>query len=161
MTYAKEKIYARLLNEKCKDTVGIYVSAEPFGFPDLIIAPYMEQNPITSDIIEQWGADKETVMRDAIANAAERSVLSTFIVMRLACYRMQRPYGAIAAITMASEIEEEFPNGYVIIPSSVHECIILDAESVNDNDINELINEVNASCLKADEVLSNHAYYFV
>ena len=64
-------------------------------------------------------------------------------------------YGAIALISKAKELAELFPNGYVVLPSSVHEVIVRELDG---NDYTELVQCVNATEVDPEEQLSNHAY---
>lgn len=49
----------------------------------------------------------------------------------------------------------------IIIPSSVHEVIVMSYDSEMDIlGLNEMVQEVNRTALDATEVLSNHAYLF-
>ena len=54
------------------------------------------------------------------------------------------------------EIEKK---DYVIIPSSIHECILLN-EVEEGFDVNALIEDVNATQLQAEDVLSNRAFVY-
>lgn len=50
---------------------------------------------------------------------------------------------------------------YYILPSSVHELIIMPySEVLNCNDINAMIREINATQVADEEVLSDHVYYY-
>ena len=48
----------------------------------------------------------------------------------------------------------------VIIPSSIHEVIILNKENVDLEDINGIINSVNSQDIAEEDILSNHAYVY-
>ena len=48
----------------------------------------------------------------------------------------------------------------VIIPSSIHEVIILNKENVDLEDINGAINSVNSQVVAEEDILSNHAYIY-
>jgi len=59
------------------------------------------------------------------------------------------------------EISEKLGENYYIIPSSIHELIILPASvSGHIENINEMISSINSEMLSAEEVLSNHAYQY-
>lgn len=48
-----------------------------------------------------------------------------------------------------------------IIPSSVHEVLLLPASrSMDPKDLNEMVHEVNSTQLSPDEILSDHVYYY-
>ena len=45
-----------------------------------------------------------------------------------------------------------------IVPSSIHELILMPKNAIKKDDLDNMIKEVNASCLKAEERLADHAY---
>lgn len=49
-------------------------------------------------------------------------------------------------------------NDYYIIPSSIHECLCVSADSLTIEEANDMITEVNAGELLPEEVLSDHCY---
>lgn len=60
------------------------------------------------------------------------------------------------------EIANKVESDLILLPSSIHEVILLPANktTMNNFDYNEMIKEVNATQLAADEILSDHAYYY-
>ncbi len=68
-----------------------------------------------------------------------------------------------AVLTMKDKLREYadvLGGDYYIIPSSVHEIILLAKEPDSYCDINDMIREVNATSLGPDDVLSDHAYMY-
>lgn len=49
---------------------------------------------------------------------------------------------------------------YYIIPSSIHETLIVRASEADVDKLNEIIQEVNHSAVSPEEVLSDHAYFY-
>ena len=75
-----------------------------------------------------------------------------------------RLYGATYMIYKEKLIQlaDSLGGDYYIIPSSVHELIVLPVtEDLSKHTINELIGQVNTNELDVEEVLSNHVYMFV
>lgn len=70
-------------------------------------------------------------------------------------------YGAIGAIIKRDVLKEHFPNGYYILPSSVHEVLLLpkDGCSLSDNELTDMVRAVNANEVRPEEVLADHAYF--
>lgn len=67
----------------------------------------------------------------------------------------------INAYILMTEISDRFNDDLIIIPSSIHECIVIpsrSAEIPNLDSLNEIINSVNANELTPDEILSDKAY---
>lgn len=70
-----------------------------------------------------------------------------------------RTNGAIGIIILAEKLKEMYPNGYYILPSSVHEAIIIDSLLCDDIDmLTEMVQGANGSCLRPEEVLGDKAY---
>ncbi len=68
-----------------------------------------------------------------------------------------------AVLTMKDKLKEYgdiLGGDYYIIPSSVHEIILLAKDPDRYCDINDMIREVNANSLGPDDVLSDHAYMY-
>lgn len=51
-------------------------------------------------------------------------------------------------------------NDYYIIPSSVHEVLILLADSIGKEELNQMIQEVNATVVESREILAEHCYKY-
>ena len=50
---------------------------------------------------------------------------------------------------------------YYVLPSSVHEVLIVPAEYVRNRQmLDEMVREVNQICVEEEEILSDHAYYY-
>lgn len=67
---------------------------------------------------------------------------------------------AICDKELLSNIAREYNSNLVILPSSIHECII---HIDNDPDMemySSMVREVNETQVEPEEVLSNHAYFF-
>lgn len=62
---------------------------------------------------------------------------------------------------LLEKISQELNSSFVVIPSSVHEVLIVPVSSKKDlNHYTQMILEVNETQLSKDEVLSTHAYYY-
>ena len=66
----------------------------------------------------------------------------------------------LAMPNMLERFASKFDGDYYIIPSSIHELILVPSEGVEKENINELIKEVNATQLSKEEVLSDHVYMY-
>lgn len=73
-------------------------------------------------------------------------------------------YGANLILNKATmdNIYDTLDGGFVIIPSSIHEVIILpfNENTMDADSLKSMIQEVNGSSLSANEVLSNHPYIY-
>ncbi|MCQ4957062.1 DUF5688 family protein, partial [Veillonella parvula] len=54
------------------------------------------------------------------------------------------------------EYRRKIQNDYYIIPSSVHEVLILLADSIGKEELNQMIQEVNATVVESREILAEH-----
>ena len=72
-------------------------------------------------------------------------------------------FGAAAILYpgMLCQIANQFENDLIVLPSSIHEVIVLPADdSVKTAAYNTMIREVNDTQVAPEEVLSDHAYFF-
>lgn len=70
-------------------------------------------------------------------------------------------YGSIAVISAKEELEKRFPNGYVVLPSSIHEVLILPIEvGVRESELTAMVQEVNDTQVAPEERLADRAFYF-
>jgi hypothetical protein len=76
-----------------------------------------------------------------------------------------RTHGATTLLYdgLLSQLAEKFESDLIVLPSSVHETILLPISDPDEADFahyNRLVQEVNETQLADDEVLSDHAYLF-
>lgn len=70
--------------------------------------------------------------------------------------------GVICYPTFIKEIADRLGKDLFIIPSSIHEVLVLPmSDGMQLSEISELVRQVNATEVAPDEILSNHAYYFL
>lgn len=183
---AKKGIKARLYNAATK--ASVYRSAAEYGFEDLIIIPVYQVSDnasirITKEHIKSWGVTADEVLDLAMEQSKTDNykIQSMFEIM---CEMMGRTpeevsmmgipddgnmfvvsnkskaYGAYGIIAIKDQLNAAFPGGYIVIPSSVHECIIIPKNLAEGNDLDNMVQSVNGSELAAEEVLSDHVYIF-
>ena len=174
---------ARLYNQQTN--AEVYESAEQYGFDDLIIVPYLELTingqrggaTVTNALLKAWGIKKHAVINAAKTNSERYSEFSLramedilreingedfptanvpmyVVTNRLGCF------GAFGVIALADEIRKQFPDGYAVIPSSVHEVIVIPSDSKMYDDVKNLIGDVNTACVEDQEVLGWKPYFF-
>ena len=74
-----------------------------------------------------------------------------------------RYYGASCMLYpgLLDDLSGKFDTGYYILPSSIHELIILpDMGVYSRRELEEMVTEINQSHVEREEVLSNHVYYY-
>lgn len=106
------------------------------------------QDVLRSIMIAQ-GAPEEVVDMMIGANNNQMYVVST----------RNKIYGAISVITQREKLKEMFPDGYIVIPSSIHEVLVvpMDDEITEDN-LTQMVNEVNDEQVALEEQLGDRAY---
>ena len=74
-----------------------------------------------------------------------------------------RAYGAIymAMPDVLKQIGRELGKDFYILPSSIHECLILpDTDLMDEEGLNSLVRMVNSDCVQEKDVLADHVYYY-
>ena len=165
---AKEKIRLRLLNKDFK--ADVYETAEGYGFPDLIIVPYIDVTEatgqpasvrVTKELLKRWDVDKMQVMWDAIT-MVEAKVTNMYGMTIVSAYGVGEQYGAIGILAARQQLREMFPEGYVVIPSSIHEVLVFPrCEEMPIELLKVMVQEVNEGVVAEEDQLSNEVYSFI
>lgn len=177
---AKEHLRIRMLNG-CNNHFEIKRQA-PKPFDDLIIVPYLENiiengsTKVTGQMIETWEKYEDDVFKVAITNTSYdktfrsmSEVLSEMIpgidVLEngdnmYVCSNTRNCFGASSILFENYHMHKAFPEGCYIIPSSVHEVIVVPL-AINQEELDAMINEVNESEVAREDFLSDHAYKIV
>ena len=166
--WVKPRLSARLYNKTT--SAEVFISAKNWGFDDLIIVPYVDvKTPggangsikVTDRLLKLWGVDVEVLIHLAFDNMADKLSIQNMNEFMYIISNKNFMYGAVQVIVGRAMLRDRFPGGYYVIPSSIHECLVLpmDKAEVDDADINEIINFVNANEVALEEILSDHFYY--
>lgn len=140
---------------------------------------------VTSELIEMWGVTEDEVFEVALANldytiTTIRDILAEslrkngmpeeLIEMMLPPDNEAMPmwvvtnatkfYGASSVIPATKELIAKFPEGYVALPSSVHEVIIVPKADHDTEDLNDIVRQVNSTVLDDKDYLSDDVYEF-
>lgn len=141
---------------------------------------------VTKDMCEEWGKTAEEVVAKGIENLdytikSMREVMislmfpdgvpendpiidmilppdngNMWIVSNKSMY-----YGAASIIKAFDELKAKFPNGWIVLPSSLHEVIVLPKGITDGEDMNDIVRQVNTNVLNEAEYLSDDVYEFV
>lgn len=74
-----------------------------------------------------------------------------------------RTNGAAAMVCpgVMEKVDRLFPEGFRILPSSIHECLIIPkTDDMDTKKLREMVNEVNQTQVQAEEVLSDNVYEY-
>ncbi len=137
---------------------------------------------ITDDIVKMWGVKKDVIYKIAHQNTKKllppefqtmRSVVAELLDERAdeqegedCMYVLTneiRSFGAACMLydKVLEDIGNQLGENYYVLPSSVHEVIIVpESKSPNRIDLEEMIEEINDTQVEEEEVLSYRAYYF-
>ena len=103
-------------------------------------------------VLREMQGDPDTAEEDALWEETPLYLLST----------EKRMFGAVfmAVPEVLGKIGEKLGSGYYIIPSSIHECLILPEETaVRADELNALVSLINREYVAEKEVLADHVYY--
>lgn len=107
-------------------------------------------------------SDMFTVLKDLAGNNIKDFLLTDDVDNKMWIVTNRcKLYGAILILNkeFMSKLYRGFGKEMIVIPSSVHELIIIDEiDSLDINEMNKIISEINETQLQRDEILSNHCY---
>jgi len=156
-----------------------YVSAEKYGFDDLVIVPYRinegRGKRMTYDDIKEIGYTIENLVEEVLdrteyriltlMDVAMESEVSEEIDMGEVAHapfkivKASNNGGAIGIIPATKELRERYPDGYVVIPSSTDEVLVMSASEEVDV-LNAIVGTINETMLDPNKVLSYKCYVF-
>ena len=154
----------------------VKVSAKKYGFDDLIIVPYivfdMVENQgairVHKSLLQTWGITQKQVIADALDNVrndyeikdmSDMFGLPPTIPMYVVTNH-SKMFGAISVLSAREKLNRIFPEGYYVLPSSVHEVIILSKLFNGADEMLNMVKDVNATVLDAADKLSDAVYIF-
>jgi hypothetical protein len=140
---------------------------------------------ITEQHLELWGIGEEKLLADARKNTAEsigpeiRSLRELILMSGnfaglcgeddipetpLYVLTGKEQYLGAVCITLPGvpeKIAEKFGGDYYMLPSSIHECLLLpDNGRYEPEELNRMVREVNRTQLLPEDILSDHAYHY-
>ncbi len=156
----------------------VYYDLEEDGFPGAAVTIY-------KNCLSLWHVPAEKVLEDAWRNTTERRIL--FRPLESVLHDMQegaewpdvpeersgppvyvltnihKANGAVymAAPDVLRRIGKRLGKDFYILPSSIHECLILPDTGEEDEEmLNALVSMVNLEYLDEKDVLTDHVYYY-
>lgn len=186
---ARNHLYFKAVNYESNDE--FLSDVPYFRFEDLALVPYFHIKDgffgdasvvIHYDLFDKWKVERDTFYKNIMDNMENRfdydfvpitDMLSrisgisltedcTDIGMYVLCSERQL-YGAalISVCSVLGKIAEAIESDYFIIPSSVHELIIVRSDEAQDEDmLNDMVCEVNNTVVCAEDYLSDHVYFY-
>lgn len=188
--YAKERLYVELINRHSNTELLQDIPHSTFldDFA-IVIRCLVDMTPneneranflVHNGHMKLWDTDQETLLSAAVQNTrklfgTDLRNMNEFLGELLGCPANDNPQPPIwvmsnrhqlsgAATVLFDDVLKEFADvhgSFYVIFSSVHEVLLIPADSSVDIDALTRINhEVNASQVRADEVLGTHAYFY-
>ena len=170
--------YSDLVTKNFCDELGIYyrviLSTDEGG---------MSSTKVNKELLEKWGTTKETLHRYAMKNLNNiitiehvMDVINNYGISsstRTINMENKFEYGMFVATTTTKTngasaillIPELIKNGeiedkdYTIIPSSIHECLLVECDMPADH-LKAMIGNVNGSMVKPEEILSGYPFIY-
>lgn len=153
--------------------ITVDLGTETEGVGSILVRP---------ELLEKWGVTKTVVINQAIRNIKNDCVIKSMAEIMcelmgiddpndiaqfnnpsapemLVITNTERVNGAIAIIQAKNELKNRFPDGYTVLPSSIHEVIVV-GTTENQDDFTDMVGDVNNEQVDIQEQLSNHAYIF-
>lgn len=134
---------------------------------------------VTNDLLSKWNIDVSVVLSDALENANSQGF--RFVSLKDMMEEMtgvdlsegldmEYPFvlsncnginGAVAIAYAAKQIRERLGVNYYVIPSSVHEVLIIpETADITPEYMKEMIESANATAVTKADFLSNELYYY-
>lgn len=187
---ARKGIVCRIINQEKNEKLLNEIPFRPFLNLAVVYFYLLEQEElgtaailIRNEHLEMWGADKQEIHEIAVSNMKKMlpcRLLSMEEVMRdlmektdldadqerIPLYVLtnsQKSYGAvwITDHNTLKKIGEILGQDYYVLPSSVHECMIVPADvNMDEKTLLEMVKEMNRTQVEPEEVLADSVYYY-
>ena len=117
--------------------------------------------------IDSWGVTEEDIYNIAKENAKDKYIdidMSQIIgvepgsPLRVVMFKDTKSFGSSALLF--PELFEKYGNGVKIIPSSIHELLVITEDTTMANELSNMIKEVNSTSVLPEEVLADHPYVY-
>lgn len=97
------------------------------------------------------------VLSEFVEVPQEQEAFPIFVITNKFCVN-----GAASALLgdNLKQLANRVRGDLIVIPSSIHEVLCVSAKDADLNEVNQMIREINQSCIAPEEVLSGHAYYY-
>lgn len=115
----------------------------------------MSMNQLIKNMLADTGSTDEETGEDMFAERDEELYVATNI---------QKSLGAAVILypQFLEEVADDFKSSFYILPSSVHEVLILPDKCMNtsEEELLEMVQTINATDVRDEEVLADNVYYY-
>lgn len=143
---------------------------------------------VTDEMLDSWGMDTQEVYETALKNMQERNYIKIYTmdsvinnilfgtekeeVSKEVLEKMENPFLAMTSVNYMNgsagildtdklqEISEAIGQDLYILPSSIHECLILPKHEKTVQELEEMVQEVNRQEVEPEEWLSDNVYEY-
>lgn len=142
---------------------------------------------VTEDVRKEWGVSTEQVIEQALENE-ERPILQKmgdvvmhrennndlFALESVSRYDGETGYvltnarkidgaAVIAFPGVTGKLDELFPEGFYVVPSSIHETIVVPKRNwgeISPKEMGKMVRDINRTCMEKTEILSDRIYEY-
>lgn len=127
---------------------------------------------VTKSFLEYYKIEENTLLEEAIKNMEKRKYIFPMNQPEIKdCHMIvitnkQMINGAATVMlpSVLEELKEIFENNFVILPSSVHECIVVNMDNSDPRtslmSLAEMVHDINVTHVREKDYLSDNIYYF-
>lgn len=182
----RARLYNKATKADVFRSADVYGFDDLVIIPYIKVTDFMEDGwiKVSKSLLDNWGVSEKEVIDTAMMNSDEDfEIMSMAEVMAdimrkqgapedmiemivgdkdngmYVVSNKQRFYGAIGAILRADELRMMFPDGYTVLPSSIHEVIVIPKALATDPEyLAQMVKEVNATEIDELERLGDKPY---
>ena len=175
-TEAKHRIHERLISSEQSNKYNLLVKVGVAA--DVYRTWYIEKSgqmiAVTYPMLQQWTGQDDISIPDLEAAAAHNDGESYFVrkmseILGFADDSTSQMYvvskadgmfGATAVLddTVQSRLQDIFPEGFYILPSSVHEVLAVSADTASPDDLAFMVKSINRDQVSEEDRLSDHVF---
>lgn len=185
----KDKVVVRLLPAAAEADVYVDAEQYGFGglklvpYINVVVNGNNGSIRITEQLLDEYGIDVDTLIQQGIRNIdySIKSMRDTIkeIMMEegmdddmmefmlppddglMWCVsNSSKMYGAAAIIPAIRELEAKFADGFIVIPSSVHEVLVIPKGMQTEEELTEIVQSINAGQVAPEDRLADTVYVF-
>ena len=177
---ARENIVMRLINKANVDDSEVYVPMEDLAVVFRLKLDEGRLAKVTETMVDRWGVDIKTLLKDAqdTTERLEPLMLQTLpgVLGGMFGVDIESEDSSIYVVSTESMVGGAVSLFYsttirklmtrlntsklLVIPSSIHETLVMPFGEVDTDYINSVIKDVNETQVTPNERLSNHAYAY-
>lgn len=158
----KDKVKAKLINYELNKA---YLADKPYRrVLDLALCYRLDLGDgmsavITNNMMSEYGVSESEL--NELANAHTDYTITDFCGMTVVTSQSMMFGSAFLAFAdKLKEVSQQFGNKFFIIPSSIHEVIIMPYDEAHKDDFKTMIHDVNSTVLDPQDILSDTLYMY-